>query len=52
MIKNFIELLKKKIQKIIRITNKTKQLTSATIQYTATPLFPNKEIMEDAMKRV
>ena len=44
----------KKIIKIIKIKETQKRLESSNVieKYTVSPIFPNKEIMEDAMKRI
>ncbi len=57
MMKKVIELIKLVIEdmkKIIKIREKQKQLQASNIieKYTISPIFPNKEIMEDAMKRI
>ena len=60
MMKKVIRLTKsiigdmKKIIKIIKIKETQKRLESSNVieKYTVSPIFPNKEIMEDAMKRI
>lgn len=60
MMKKVIELTKsiigdmKKIIKMIKIKETQKKLKSSNVieKYTVSPIFPNKEIMEDAMKRI
>lgn len=57
MMKKVIELVKSIIcdmKKIIKIKETQKKLESSNVieKYTVSPIFPNKEIMEDAMKRI
>lgn len=51
MIRNFVEYVKKTLEKMIRRQVKL-QSGISTKKYTATPIFPNHDIMEDAIKRI